>query len=316
MNDPIFYKAFGLVLESEFPIVQLPVVEGREPDVRIVRADLSALPLKRGIYSGPDGCYFGGQDLCIHRITGGNRIEVDPREDYDPSKLGVYLMGTCMGAIHYQRGLMMLHGSCVTDGRSAVLLTGDSGAGKSTLAAEFLRQGWKLITDDVSVVYDPDGLPVVQSSYPSQKLWQDALDRYERPRDDIHSLYTSGDREKYGVDVSKYFYDGRVPLGLVVRLLPHEDACTIRPLEGMTKVDQLLRNTYRLELIEQHRLQQHFQRCVNLAMKLPMAAVTRIDGEDCAGRMYELITDHMVGLYQNGVKGSRPRDTIIVDIAD
>lgn len=173
MNDPIFYKAFGLVLESEFPIVQLPVVEGREPDVRIVRADLSGLPLKRGIYSGPDGCYFGGQDLCIHRITGGNRIEVDPREDYDPSKLGVYLMGTCMGAIHYQRGLMMLHGSCVTDGRSAVLLTGDSGAGKSTLAAEFLRQGWKLITDDVSVVYDPDGLPVVQSSYPSQKLWQE-----------------------------------------------------------------------------------------------------------------------------------------------
>lgn len=134
MNDPICYKAFGLVLESEFPIVQLPVVEGREPDVRIVRADLSGLPLQRGIYSGPDCCYFGGQDLCIHRIAGRNRIEVEPREDYDPSKQGIYLMGTCMGAIHYQRG----------------------------------------------------------------------------------------------------------PLGLVVRLLPHEDACNIRPLEGMTKVEQLL----------------------------------------------------------------------------
>ena len=55
MTDPICYKAFGLVLESEFPIVQLPVVEGRERDVRIVRADLSGLPLQRGIYSGPDG---------------------------------------------------------------------------------------------------------------------------------------------------------------------------------------------------------------------------------------------------------------------
>ena len=152
------------------------------------------------------------------------------------------------------------------------------------------------------MVYDPDGLPVVQSSYPSQKLWQDALDRYERPRDDIHSLYTSGDREKYGVDVSRYFYDGRVPLSLVVRLLPHEETCSIRPLEGMTKVDQLMRNTYRLELIEQHRLQQHFQRCVNLAMKLPMAAVTRVDGEDCAGRMYELITEWIPGLRRNVVK--------------
>ena len=302
MNDPICYKAFGLVLESEFPIMQLPEVERREPDVRIVRADLSALPLRRGLYSGPEGCYFRGQDLCTHRITGGRLIEVDPREDYDPSKLGVYLMGTCMGAIHYQRGLMMLHGSCVTDGHRSILLTGDSGAGKSTLAAEFLRRGWKLITDDVSVVYDPEGLPMVQSSYPSQKLWRDALDRYERPAGDIHSLYTTGDREKYGVDVTKYFYDGRAPLSLVIRLLPHEDACSLRPVAGMTKVDQLMRNTYRRELIEQSSLQKHFQRCVTLSTKIPMATVTRIDGEDCAGRMYDLITDHLTDLSRNNVK--------------
>lgn len=97
MNDRIYYKAFGLVLESEFPIVQLPQVPAQEPDVRILRADLSGLTPEQRRYSGPDGCYFRGQDLCAHRITGGNRIEVDPRADYDPSKLSVYLMGTCMG---------------------------------------------------------------------------------------------------------------------------------------------------------------------------------------------------------------------------
>ena len=261
--------------------------------MRILRADLSGLTPEQRRYSGPDGCYFRGQDLCAHRITGGNRIEVALGADYDPSKLSVYLMGTCMGAIHYQRGLMMLHGSCVTDGQRAILLTGDSGAGKSTLAAEFLRRGWKLITDDVSVVYDPEGTPMVQSSYPSQKLWRDALERNERPKDDVHSLYTAGDREKYGVDVTKYFFDGRVPLELVVRLLPHEDVCSLRPVAGMTKVDQLMRNTYRRELIEAHNLQRHFQRCVTLSAKIRMAAVTRVDGEDCAGRMYELITEHL-----------------------
>ena len=283
----------GLVLESEFPIVQLPQVPAQEPDVRILRADLSGLTPEQRRYSGPDGCYFRGQDLCAHRITGGNRIEVALGADYDPSKLSVYLMGTCMGAIHYQRGLMMLHGSCVTDGQRAILLTGDSGAGKSTLAAEFLRRGWKLITDDVSVVYDPEGTPMVQSSYPSQKLWRDALERYERPKDDVHSLYTAGDREKYGVDVTKYFFDGRVPLELVVRLLPHEDVCSLRPVAGMTKVDQLMRNTYRRELIEAHNLQRHFQRCVTLSAKIRMAAVTRVDGGDCAGRMYELIKEQL-----------------------
>ena len=289
MKTPIYYKAFGLVLESEFPVAQLPQTEPREPDVRIVRSDLGGLSQEERSFSGPQGCYFVGQDRCAHRITGGRRIEVDPGEAYDPAKLGVYLMGTCMGAILYQRGIMMLHGSCVTDGMRSVLLTGDSGAGKSTLAAEFLRRGWKLITDDVSALYETEGVPVVQSSYPSQKLWQDALDRYERPEEDIHSLYFSKSRQKFGVDVSRFFFDGRAPLSLVVRLIPDDTVCSLEPIEGITKVDQLMYNTYRRELIEPHKLQAHFQRCVTLSTKIPMAVVTRTDGEDCAPRMYEMI---------------------------
>lgn len=295
MNNPIYYKAFGLVIESAFPIAQLPAVAPQSPDIRIVRADLSGLSQQQRVFSGPHGCYFRGQDRCDHRITDGCLIEVDPADDYDPSKLGIYLMGTCMGAVMYQRGVMLLHGSCVTDGERSILFTGDSGAGKSTLAAEFLRRGWKLITDDVSALYDPEGEPMVQSSYPSQKLWQDALVRYERPDSDIHSLYFTDSREKFGVDVSRFFFDGRARLSMVVRLLPHAPVCELTPIEGMTKVDQLMRNTYRLNLIEQHNLQRHFQRCVTLSTKLPMAAVSRMDGEDCAGRMYELITDYLGG---------------------
>ena len=233
---------------------------------------------------------FSYPGIALFRITNGNLIEVDPAPNCTESHLSVYLMGTCMGAIQYQRGIMMLHGSCVTDGKRSILLTGDSGAGKSTLAAEFLRWGWKLITDDVSALYDIEGVPMVQSSYPSQKLWQDALDRYERPESDIHSLYFSESREKFGVDVTRFFYDGRAPLSMVVRLIPGADSCILEAVEGMTKVDQLMRNTYRRELIEQHRLQEHFQRCVTLSTKIPMAVVTRMDGEDCAGRMYDLIT--------------------------
>lgn len=293
MKTPIFYKAFGLVIASDFPIVQLPKIEPREPDVRIVRADLSQLTEAQRCFSGEHGCYFRGIDRCAHRVTGGNLIEVDPQENFDLSALSVYLMGTCMGAILYQRGLMMLHGSCITDGTHAVLLTGDSGAGKSTLAAEFLRRGWKLLTDDVALIHDPEGVPMVQASYPSQKLWRDTLERYERPEEELHSLYLLGGREKFGVDASRFFYDGQARLSMVVRLLPGEEDCHLEPLDGMTKVDQLLYNTYRKELIEHHRLQPHFQRCVTLSTRIPMVAVTRVDAADCAGSMYKLITDYL-----------------------
>ena len=287
------YKAFGFRISSEFPISQLTAdCTAEAADITIRRADLSHLKLAhermRFLEDGIALCYSDAGTFCVRN---GDLILVDPEQSCTESVLGIFLMGSCMGAILHQRGAMPLHGSCITDGKRSILLTGDSGAGKSTLAAEFLRRGWKLITDDVSALYDIDGVPVVQASYPSQKLWQDALDRYERPEEDVHSLYVSDEREKFGVDVSRFFFDGRAPLSMVVRLVPHAASCQLLPLEGMTKVDQLMRNTYRATMIEKRNAQRHFQRCVTLSTKIPMAVVTRADGEDCAGRMYDLITE-------------------------
>ena len=293
MNKTYFYKAFGLAIESCVPIAQLPVIDPREPDIRIVWADFSDLPSAERKFVNPSGNFFRGHDNCRHRITGGNLIEVEPLEDFQESQLGVYLMGSCMGAILIQRGFMLLHGSCVTDGKHAVLITGDSGAGKSTTAAEFLKRGWKLVTDDVTCVFEQDGFPMVRSSYPSQKLWQDTLDCYEKQASDIHSLYFTEDREKFGVNVEKSFFDGVCPLSMAVRLLPADDPCSITPMNGMTKVDQLLKNTYRIKMIQPQDLQRHFQRCVTLSTKIPMAMAVRENGKQCAGIMYELITNFM-----------------------
>lgn len=294
-----FYKAFGLTIESDFAIVQIPQTQSRDVDVRIEYADLSGLSSDERKFLRENAVYAHVAGVAAFRITNGNLIQVDPEPDCSDSRLGIFLMGSSMGAILHQRGCIPLHGSCVTDGKRSILLTGDSGAGKSTLAAEFLRRGWKLITDDVSALYDTEGTPEVQSSYPSQKLWQDALDRYERPESDVHSLYFSDSRQKFGVDVSRFFFDGRAPLSLVVRLLPHARVCALEPLEGMSKVDQLLRNTYRSNMIEQRNLQRHFQRCVTLSTKIPMAVVARTDFEDCAGRMYDMITDFLEEKYHD-----------------
>lgn len=296
MPKTSFYKAFGLAIESDFTIAQIPRIEPCIPDVRIVRADLSSLAPEDRKFLKENAVYARVKGVAAFRITNGSLVQVDPEPECADSRLGVFLMGSSMGAVLHQRGCIPLHGSCVTDGSRSILLTGDSGAGKSTLAAEFLKNGWKLITDDVSALYDVDSTPMVQSSYPSQKLWQDALDRYDRPESDIHSLYFTDAREKFGVDVSRFFFDGRAPLSLVVRLIPSAPMCTICPIEGIAKVDQLMRNTYRVNMIEQRNLQRHFQRCVTLSGKIPMALVTRTDGEDCAAKMYEMITDFLGGI--------------------
>lgn len=290
------YKAFGLVIESCFPIAQLPELASGVPDVRIIRADLTDLPPEQRRHTGDGYNFIRGLDNCLHRVSGGDLIEVQPLEGFDEAKLGVYLMGSCMGAILIQRGFMLLHGSCVTNGTHSVLITGDSGAGKSTTAAEFLKRGWKLVTDDVTCIYDVDQVPMVRSSYPSQKLWQDSLERYEKSDDDIHSLYFTDDREKFGVNVSDSFFDGVCPLSMIIRLQPADHPCLIEPIEGINKVDQLLRNTYRIKMIHPKDQQRHFQRCVTLSTKIPMALAVRENGRQCADTLYELITEHLGGM--------------------
>lgn len=291
------YRAFGLVLASEFPIIQVPVASSDEaPDVFLRRADLSQVEIPEDSFLIRDNdVRFLIDDAARFRITNGNLIEADCVENCSEEYLAVFLMGSCMGAILHQRGLLPIHGSCVTDGGRSVLITGDSGAGKSTLAAEFLANGWKLLTDDVSVIKDIEGTPVVQSSYPSQKLWQDSLEHYDRQLERIHSLYARDDREKYGVSVADLFYTGIAPLSHIVRLIPSELETQIQPIDGFARVHQLMCNTYRPYMIVGDGRQRHFQRCVTLSEKVPMSLVIRKNGEQCAARLYELICNAMEG---------------------
>ena len=288
------YKAFGCLIDSEIPIAQLPNVHCAEADITIQRADLSSLALEFDMVRlFPGEIQFCYEKIGAFRITGGSLIEVDPDPACGEAHLGVFLMGSCMGAILHQRGFLPLHGSCVTDGHRSILITGDSGAGKSTLAAEFLKRGWSLLTDDVSAVYDVETVPMVRSSYPSQKLWQDALEHYDRPETSVHSLYFNENREKFGVDVSSFFFDGCAPLSLVVRLIPADASCSVSAIEGIAKADQLLRNTYRSYMIAPGNRQRHFQRCVTLSTKLPMALAVRENGKQCAAELYDMITAFM-----------------------
>lgn len=295
MNNKFYYRAFGLVIESVFSIPQLQTANAAEADVRIVRGEglSSHTELLRSDVVTDEHVMFRVEDLAVFRISSGKLIEVELLKEQPDRDIGIFLMGSCMGAILVQRGFMLLHGSCVTDGKRSVLITGDSGAGKSTTAAEFLRRGWKLLTDDVTCIFDRDGVPMVQSSYPSQKLWQDALDHYDKTDDDIHSLYFSEDREKFGVNVSDSFFDGVCPLSMVVRLLPADRATCLSPIEGMAKVDQLIRNTYRGYFIIKRDQPRHFQRCVTLSTKIPMALVIRENGKQCADTIYDLIIKHL-----------------------
>ena len=296
MTEKFYYRAFGLTICSCISIPQIQQISPCQTDITIIRSDLSDMSTAQSELVSDDGIHVFTESNTRFRVSNGTLIEADIEPDATDSYVGIYLMGSCMGAILIQRGFMLLHGSCVTDGTRSILISGDSGAGKSTLAAEFLKQGWKLVTDDVTCVFEQDAIPTVRSSYPSQKLWHDAMQRYEHSDTDIHSLFTTGNREKFGVNVADSFYDGVCELSMMVRLLPADRPCYVGAIEGIAKVDQLLRNSYRAYFIAEKDRQRHFQRCVTLSTKIPMALAIRENGTQCADTLYDMITDYLGGI--------------------
>jgi len=254
-----YYYAFGLRVASDFPLMLPEDQHAEEADVYI---RLSSI----GVSSREEGLRLRVPYVGRFRIRGGKEILVDLEQGVPRELASLYLLGSCMGAILYQRGGFLLHGSCVAKDGKGILLTGDSGVGKSAMAREFINRGWQLVTDDVAAVQEKDGRIYVQASYPSQKLWQDVLDAYALIG---CPLLQQERRKKYAVDASANFREGLTPLQAIVCLRVGEET-QVTPINGIDRVDQIMRNMYRSNFIPQEKQESYFQRCVDLADQVPL----------------------------------------------
>lgn len=281
------YYAFGLVIESEFDLPQVEISKATHSDVviksmpNIERDFISDFSIEK------QAIRFSIKDIGNFKITNGNTIEVYPLSD-DYSKLPIFLLGSCMGALLHQRGEMILHGSCVSKGEQTILITGDSGSGKSTLASVFLSHGWKLLTDDVAVIKNPENAALVQPSYPSQKIWGDSPE-FNSNNNEIHSVYKRDGHSKFGINVKDSFVSEPKTLTTILKLIASDNPSYIEPINGFTKIDQLMKNTYRYYMLNRDELETHFQKCVTMSLKVPMFLVNRRLGEDNREKLYELV---------------------------
>jgi len=251
-----YYKAFNFIIETEIEIPILMTYEGdAAPDITIEFGDLSSYDTEevadKPVLLKEKNCFvYRVKEVGLLRVLDGSHVTVDPIENVPVQLMNLYLLGSCMGIIFQQRGILALHGSCVYNGEKAVLISGESGAGKSTLAAEFLKNGWQLVTDDLAVVDEIDGEFYVRSSYPSQKLWQDSIDYYDRSDNEVTSLYQKSRKDKYNVRTDRNFFEGRVPLSGIIMLSCTEGEYTFSEVTGADKIPYVTDNIYQKRWVE------------------------------------------------------------------
>ena len=202
------YTAYGLRIHSTIalPFVPSPSAPDHEPDVVIrIGAVPAVLPKpvgKYGIWESAPGAFLINVDgVARYLVTEGRTILIEPySSDHDVS---VFLTGSVFAALLQQRGVVTLHASAIETRLGAALFLGSSGSGKSSLLSAMLQRGYVMLADDVTgVILDPGGRPTALSSFPSTRLWADALDElglWHRTRGKVRK-----DIEKYLTPVERF----------------------------------------------------------------------------------------------------------------
>ncbi len=275
------FAAFGLTIDSDIPLPELPVADAAasvQPDVTIRFAtDLAEDVEGTRVYApflrmGPGKVWLRVPDVAHFVIRDGRHVTVDPMPGVDEAGIRLFLLGSVMGALLGQRGVLVMHGNVIRIGDRAMICVGRSGAGKSTLAAGFMQRGYPVIADDLAAI-DAEGraLPGI----PRIRLWQESAQHLSIGTSDLARV--RADMPKFNLPLGAGGPAEPLPVGWLYILEPAAVShITIQPVSGLARFPYLIEHTYRLVLVEGMKLSAaHMAQCANLAGKAHMATVAR-----------------------------------------
>ncbi|ATQ70051.1 hypothetical protein [Methylosinus trichosporium] len=177
------YLLCGLRLRSGLPLPELAPWPGEasgEADVVVLRAPVAeptALTPSVGRWRiDANGAAVLRLARARIRVSGGRLVEIDAR-DGPGDGWRVFLLGSALGALFHQRGLLPLHAASLRLDAAAIAIAAPSGAGKSTLSSALARRGAMLLSDDLTVLrFDADGAAQILPAFPRLRLRRDSAE--------------------------------------------------------------------------------------------------------------------------------------------
>jgi hypothetical protein len=211
-------------------------------------------------------------------IERGCEIVIEPIEGVTAAAIRLFLLGSAMGALLHQRGVIPLHGSAIATPGGAIIFTAPRGSGKSTLAAAFAQRGYPLLADDVCALTVTDAGIWLQPAYPRVNLLPDALATLGLTPADAgrEEILMKPFSNKYCVPVGSFDQAPR-PLKTIYRLTPTESArVQLQRLYGFSRIGELMSNTYRVHFLrELGEEERHFSQLQQIARQVDVVRVDR-----------------------------------------
>jgi hypothetical protein len=190
-TGPVVHRLYGIHVRTAWPVAGVPCSTETRWDVEIVEGDADTLAYaasRVGVNQAgrwaqcadlPDGsCYRRWNGLFEFLVSPDARhIHARIVGDTHEEALLAYLLVDALSFSMVRLGWEPLHATAVSTGCGAAAFLGESGDGKSTLAALFVRDGSRLITDDMLILTAPHERFLAQPGPPRIKLYRDLAAR-------------------------------------------------------------------------------------------------------------------------------------------
>ena len=273
------YSVFGINIDSELECPELAISKNTAE----VFFRFGNVPETLGINSNKGVCFEAIPDELILRvkniaryfIKGGREIIIEPEMKVNNSSIRLFLLGSAMGALLHQRGILPIHGNCILYKNEGILFAGISGAGKSTLAAMMVSKGFEPVTDDITAIGFENNEPVILPGVPHLKLWQDSIHKMNLKTEGLKKV--RDEIEKYYIPVTSKFVKTNIPLKKIYIInINNQEGIALKTVSGIEKFTVLKNHTYRYNYVKGMNLQKHhFELVSKLASKVEIKRLLR-----------------------------------------
>lgn len=291
------YCVYGLVIHSNFEIFALPSVSSStNPDVTITfdptPADFDAYNCPHPLYIDlkQDKCVMFDRRFALFILTEGREVFIQPSEAQDMGQIRLYILGTVLSVLLYQRGILSLHGSAMAIGDQVIGVIAPSGSGKSTTAAALYKKGYRLLSDDAIPIFYQNDQYVVYPGYPRLKISDEVatcLDYGE-----TYIIEKHPECGEVSFDARHQFMNKALPLKQIY-VLEVGDSLEIKPCAQIDAVFGMMQNSLPTMWLQHHSPEQ-FKQCTEFAKSLPFYKMVRSQNLEDLPKFADMLEHHFL----------------------
>jgi len=279
------YKLFGRRVACEFPLGTIPTRQFRGTAFVEVRKSRRKLPSRihwyhrtrddHGHFFGSFGTLRGTYFIHLHgevdfAIRNGGKVVECLFPGTPVARVEAHLLSFVIPLALLLRGDAILHASAVEIDGKAAAFVGSQGFGKSTLAAAFVRQGFRVLSDDALRLVVRGQRILAYPSFPEIRLSKANVPVFLG----AESLRQSGTAfRKKRAPLGKSFCHNAIPLEKLF-FLERGPRIRVRPVESKQAWFNLLNHCYRINPNDSGLLRGEFASFSAIADRVPARELT------------------------------------------